>query len=114
MNQAEINDKLKDLVGDDEEDEDVDDMLNDLMNDIKKDKTKKIEQKGNVNVNVPQTQKAKVKEEDDIAKMLADLGWKAVCKRNIAWYRNLYELLINIFWNLNITIKYTNILYLLK
>ena len=76
MNQEQINGKLKDLVGDDEEDEDVDDMLNDLMADIKKDKQKKVEQKKEVNVNVPHQQKAKVKEEDDIAKMLADLGWK--------------------------------------
>ena len=46
------------------------------MADIKKDKIKKVETGKNVNINVPQTntQKAKNKEQDDIAKMLADLG----------------------------------------
>lgn len=55
-------------------------MLDDLMKEIKTDKMKKIQTNKNVNVNVPQVQtqkqtvgKAK-QEEDDIAKMLADLG----------------------------------------
>lgn len=56
-------------------------MLDDLMKEINMDKKKKVEANKNVNVNVPQVQtqkqtasKAK-QEEDDIAKMLADLGW---------------------------------------
>lgn len=67
---------MKDLVEHSEEDEEVDDMLNDLMADIKKDKIKKVEQKKNVDLDLPQKQinKAKNKEEDDIAKMLADLN----------------------------------------
>ncbi len=74
MHQEQINDKLKDLVGD-SDNEEVDDMMNELMADVKKDKQKKIEQTKNVNVNVPQQQKnAAKKEEDDIAKMLAELN----------------------------------------
>lgn len=60
MQQQEINDKLKDLVGD-QEDEDVDvifmiiqDMLNELMGEIKQEKKNKIEASKNVTVNVPQ------------------------------------------------------------
>lgn len=55
-------------------------MLDDLMKEINMDKKKKIEAGKNVNVNVPQTQTQKQtvkqakQEEDDIAKMLADLG----------------------------------------
>lgn len=53
-------------------------MLNDLMKQIKTDKQKKIQTNKNVNVNIPQTQKQTTKkvvsEEDDIAKMLANLG----------------------------------------
>lgn len=52
-------------------------MLNELMGEIKTDNQKKIQVNNNVGVKVPagkQTNKAK-QEEDDIAKMLADLGW---------------------------------------
>ena len=76
MHQNEINDKLKDLVDHDEEEEDVDDLLKDLEKEIKIDNKKKIEQKNptvNVNVNTnTQALKAK-KEQDDIARMLADI-----------------------------------------
>lgn len=74
MHQEQINDKLKDLVGDSDNQE-VDDMMNELMADVKKDKQKKIDQGKNVNVDVPQQQKNLVKkEEDEIAKMLAQLN----------------------------------------
>ena len=52
-------------------------MMNELMAEINIDKKKKIEQKKNVQLNVPQTNKQtnkKVEEEDDIAKMMAELG----------------------------------------
>lgn len=68
-------------------------MLDDLMKEINMDKKKKVEANKNVNVNVPQVQtqkqtasKAK-QEEDDIAKMLADLGWT-----------NLFEFLSSIIF----------------
>ena len=51
-------------------------MLNELMGEINMDKKKRIQGNTNVNVNIPagkQVNKAK-QEEDDIAKMLADLG----------------------------------------
>ena len=52
-------------------------MLNELMGEIKADKQKKIANQ-QINANVPAQQKQsiknKAKEEDDISKMLADLG----------------------------------------
>lgn len=52
-------------------------MLNELMGEIKADNKKKIANQ-EINPNVPsyqkQTTKNKAKEEDDISKMLADLG----------------------------------------
>lgn len=50
-------------------------MLNELMGEINSEKKKKIANQ-QINANVPATQKQtnKNKEEDDIAKMLADLG----------------------------------------
>lgn len=45
------------------------------MKEVNSDKKKKVEINKNVNVNIPSTQKQTAKkEEDDIAKMLADLG----------------------------------------
>ena len=61
-------------------------MMNELMAEINVDKKKKIEQKKNVELNVPQTNKQtnkKVEEEDDIAKMMAELGWYDGSKSNI-------------------------------
>ena len=60
--------------------------MNELMAEINVDKKKKIEQKKNVQLNVPQTNKQtnkKVEEEDDIAKMMAELGWYDGSKSNI-------------------------------
>ena len=52
-------------------------MMNELMTEINTDKKKKIEANKNVNLNLPQTnvqKNKKVEEEDDIAKMMAELG----------------------------------------
>ena len=73
MHQAEINDKLKDLVDHEEQEDDVDDLLKDLEMEMKTDNKKKIAEKGQ-GIAVPATQKAKVnKEEDDIERMLAEI-----------------------------------------
>lgn len=77
MQQEEINDKLKDLVNDDEEDQEIDvkfclvqDMLNQLMGEIKREKQPKIEAAGKkVEVSVTQ-QKYKPQQRDQIEDML--------------------------------------------
>lgn len=59
--------------------------MNELMAEINTDKKKKIEANKNVNLNIPQTnvqKNKKVEEEDDIAKMMAELGWFITIKKS--------------------------------
>lgn len=51
----------------------IQDMMNELMAEINTDKKKKIEANKNINAYIPQTNTHR-EEEDDIAKMMAELG----------------------------------------
>ena len=56
--------------------------MRELMGEVKQEKQKEIAKK-EVNTNVPATQKQKNKEQDDIERMLAELGWSIAIPKNI-------------------------------